>query len=441
MSMKVSEEDYYQELIYKIEQKSAVIGVIGLGYVGLPYAITKAMEGFRVIGFDLLAEKVNKINNAQNYIDDVDSNELTQVVRTNQLTGTTDFTRIKEIDIVFICVPTPIDKYKQPNLSYIVDSIETLIQYVKKGSLIMLVSTTYPGTTEEIIAKSFQTKGFSIGKDIFIAYTPERIDPSNSKFNVKNTRRVVGGMTEKCTVLATNVVGDMAHIVSSVRVAEMVKLHENTFRYINIALANELTLICNKLNINVWEVIEAAATKPYGFMPFYPCAGIGGHCIPVDPYYLSWKIREHNYAARMIETAGAINDNMPQYVVDKMIEILNIAGEILKNTTIVVLGITYKKDVRDTRESSSLRVIEILDRYGVKCLVCDPYVETYQVNQKKYETVPYTIELIKNAKLVLLATDHTDFEYQQIANHAKIIFDTRNAFQSITKFVGEYYHL
>src|SRR5690625_1749654 len=319
--------NFSEELIRKFEDKTAVIGVLGLGYVGLPLAVEKAKAGYKVIGFDVQEEKVDKINQGINYIGDVIPEDLEKLVAKNQLSATKNFNEISKVDAVAICVPTPLDIYKQPNMDYVKKSADSIAENITKGTLVVLESTTYPGTTEEIIKPAIAKFGFEVGKDVFIAYSPERVDPGNKEFKTKNTPKVVGGISENCTKVAAtlyrNVLEGEVHEVSSPSVAEMEKILENTFRNINIALANEMAILCDKMGIDVWEVIDAAATKPYGFMPFYPGPGLGGHCIPIDPWYLTYKAREYNYHTKLIETAGEINDSMPQFIVNKVSELLN----------------------------------------------------------------------------------------------------------------------
>ncbi|MCM3356726.1 MULTISPECIES: nucleotide sugar dehydrogenase [unclassified Psychrobacillus] len=426
---------YYEELLAKIENHTAVIGVVGLGYVGLPLAVEKAKAGYKVIGFDVQESKVQQVNEGINYIGDVVDVDLKQMVESGHLTASTDYGSISAVDAVAICVPTPLDIYQQPDTSYVESSVNEIAKYAKKGTLVVLESTTYPGTTEEIIKKALEDKGFVTGEDIFIAYSPERIDPGNKSFNTKNTPKVVGGITEKCTTVAaamySNVLEGDVHKVSSPAIAEMEKIFENTFRHINIALANEMAILCEKMGIDVWEVIDAAKTKPYGFMAFYPGPGLGGHCIPIDPFYLTWKAREYNYHTRLIELAGEINNTMPEYVITRAMQILNDEGKALRNANVVLLGVAYKKDIDDMRESPSLKLVELLIQQGANFKTVDPHVTTFRVAGETHETVELTDELLDSADLVILATDHTGFDYAHIAQKSKVIFDTRNAFKGI----------
>lgn len=419
-----------EKLIEKLTTKNATIGVVGLGYVGLPLAVEKAKAGFTVIGFDVQDEKVNMVNNGQNYIGDVIPADLNNLVKSGQLRATSDYRFIQDVDAVAICVPTPLDIYKQPNMNYVRSSTEAIAEHVTPGTLVVLESTTYPGTTEELIMPILESTGLIVGKDIFLAYSPERVDPGNKQFKTKNTPKVVGGVTPACTKIAAAMYrvvleGDV-HEVSSPSVAEMEKILENTFRNINIALANEMAILCNKMEIDVWEVIDAAATKPYGFMPFYPGPGLGGHCIPIDPWYLTWKAREYNYHTKLIEIAGEINDSMPEFVVQRCANILNEHGRALKGSRILVLGVAYKKDIDDYRESPVLPILQKLSEKGADWEVVDPFVAEFKLDGNR---VPVSESLsraqVKSADLVLITTDHTEFDYRLVEEEAKAIFDTR----------------
>ncbi|WP_392454664.1 nucleotide sugar dehydrogenase [Chryseomicrobium aureum] len=429
--------NYYQQLHDKLTNHTAVIGVVGLGYVGLPLSVEKAKAGYTVIGFDVQQSKVELVNKGVNYIGDVVDEDLKVIVASGKFKASADFSELANVDAVAICVPTPLDIYQQPDTSYVESSAREIANYAKKGTLVVLESTTYPGTTEEIICKELESKGFVVGEDIFVAYSPERIDPGNKSFNTKNTPKVVGGITEKCTEVAallySSVLEGEVHKVSSPAVAEMEKIFENTFRHINIALANEMAILCEKMGIDVWEVIDAAKTKPYGFMAFYPGPGLGGHCIPIDPFYLTWKAREYNYHTRLIELAGEINNAMPDYVITRAMQILNEDGIALRGANVVLLGIAYKKDIDDMRESPSLKLVELLKHHGASITSVDPHVSAFKVNKEQFETEPLTEEILDNADLVILATDHSDFDYELIAQRAKVIFDTRNAFKGIDK--------
>lgn len=426
-----------QQLLDKISGREATIGVVGLGYVGLPLAVEKAKAGYKVIGFDVQQKRADMVNDGVNYIGDVVDEELKEITKNKQLIATTDYSLIQEVDAVAICVPTPLDTYQQPDTSYVESSGREIAKYMHKGMLIVLESTTYPGTTEEVLKPILEESGLKCGEDFFLAYSPERVDPGNKHFNTKNTPKVVGGITPACTVIASELYksvleGDV-HQVSSPAVAEMEKILENTFRHINIALANEMAVLCNKMGIDVWEVIDAAATKPYGFMPFYPGPGLGGHCIPIDPFYLTWKAREYNYHTRLIELAGEINNAMPEFVVNKLMFALNKEGLALRGSKIAVLGVAYKKDIDDVRESPVLPIVEMLRNEGADLMICDPHVTSFRSCGTVIETVPLTKEVLEAADLVLITTDHTAFDYELISQSNKVVFDTRNALKNFVK--------
>lgn len=429
MTTKIN-NDITNNLIKKLNDKTATIGVVGLGYVGLPLAVEKAKAGFSVIGFDVQEEKVNMVNSGENYIGDVVQEDLEQLVNNGKFKATTNYSFIKDVDAIAICVPTPLDIYKQPNMEYVKSSAHAIASHMTTGTLVVLESTTYPGTTEELIRPILETSGLQIGEDIFLAYSPERVDPGNKDFNTKNTPKVVGGVTKNCTKVAAtmyrSVLDGDVHEVSSPAVAEMEKLLENTFRNINIGLANEMAILCNKMGIDVWEVIDAAATKPYGFMPFYPGPGLGGHCIPIDPWYLTWKAREHNYHTKLIETAGEINDSMPDFVVQRCAEILNKEKKALNGSKILVLGVAYKKDIDDYRESPILPILERLTNAGADWEAVDPHIPEFNLKGKFIETVELNKANLNSADLVLIATNHSGFDYQLINENSKLIFDTRN---------------
>lgn len=428
---------HYETLTKKIENKEAVIGVVGLGYVGLPLAVEKAKAGYKVIGFDVQAARVEQVNMGINYIGDVVDQDLADMIKDGKLEATTDYARIQDVDAVAICVPTPLDIYQQPDTSYVESSSKEIAKYAHEGMLVVLESTTYPGTTEEIVKPALEEKGLVTGETVFIAYSPERVDPGNKQFKTKNTPKVVGGITENCTKVASalyrNVLEGDVFEVSSPAIAEMEKIFENTFRHINIALANEMAILCEKMGIDVWEVIDAAKTKPYGFMAFYPGPGLGGHCIPIDPFYLTWKAREYNYHTRLIELAGEINNSMPEYVITRSMQVLNEDGKALRGSKVVILGVAYKKDIDDVRESPVLKIVELLNDHGADYKVVDPYVSSFKSCGAKVETVELTKELLNDADLVLVTTDHTDFDYEMISRESKVIFDTRNALKDIEK--------
>ena len=424
--------NYKDKLIKKLEEKTAVIGVLGLGYVGLPLAVEKAKAGYKVIGFDVQEEKIEKVNKGENYIGDVLPAELEELTKSNQLLATSDFSRIVEVDALAICVPTPLDIYKQPNMEYVKTSAESVAKHMSNGTLVVLESTTYPGTTEEIIKTVIENKGFEIGEEAFIAYSPERVDPGNKQFKTKNTPKVVGGITKNCTEVAAtmyrNVLEGDVHEVSSPSVAEMEKLLENTFRNINIGLANEMAILCDKMGIDVWEVIDAAATKPYGFMPFYPGPGLGGHCIPIDPWYLTYKAREYNYHTRLIETAGEINDEMPKFIVNRISELLNENSKPLNGSKVLILGVAYKKDIDDYRESPILPILTLLSKNKSNWNVVDPYIKQFSLGGEFYKTIELTQNAIDEADIVVIATNHSNFNYDLILENSKLLLDTRNSY-------------
>ncbi|WP_282173983.1 nucleotide sugar dehydrogenase [Cytobacillus firmus] len=428
---------HHKTLLEKINNKEAVIGVVGLGYVGLPLAVEKAKAGFKVIGFDVQAARVEEVNMGINYIGDVVDEDLKDMVKGRKLEATTDYQRIQEVDAVAICVPTPLDVYQQPDTSYVESSAKEIAKYAHEGMLVVLESTTYPGTTEEIVKPALEERGLKTGETVFVAYSPERVDPGNKQFKTKNTPKVVGGITANCTEVAAalyrNVLEGDVFEVSSPAIAEMEKIFENTFRHINIALANEMAILCDRMGIDVWEVIDAAKTKPYGFMAFYPGPGLGGHCIPIDPFYLTWKAREYNYHTRLIELAGEINNSMPEFVVNRAMHLLNEDGKALRGSKVTLLGVAYKKDIDDVRESPVLKIIELLDAQGADYKVVDPYVKSFKSCNTRVETVELTKELLNDSDLVLVTTDHSDFDYEMIARESKSIFDTRNAMKDVQK--------
>lgn len=429
-------------LIKKLNNKTAVIGVVGLGYVGLPLAVEKAKAGYSVIGFDIQNERVNEVNQGINYIGDVVDEELKDIVNNKKLKATTDYSLIKEVDAVAICVPTPLDIYKQPNTSYVESSAAEIAAHLHEGTLVVLESTTYPGTTEELVKPLLEESNLKCGEDFFLAYSPERVDPGNKQFKTKNTPKVVGGVTNNCTKVAATLYGNVLesdiHEVSSPAVAEMEKIHENTFRNINIALANEMAILCNKMGIDVWEVIDAAATKPYGFMPFYPGPGLGGHCIPIDPWYLTWKAREYNYHTKLIETAGEINNDMPSYVVTRIMEILNKEGKAMNGSKILILGVAYKKDIDDYRESPIFLIIDKLQANGANWKAVDPHISEFEyLGQKVQAKTVLDLNLLNESDIIVIGTNHTAFNYNLILQADTPIFDTRNSFGE--KETGENY--
>ncbi len=424
------------QLKVRLENKMAVLGVIGLGYVGLPLAVEKAMAGYKVIGFDIQPQKVDMVNDGVNYIGDVVDEDLRAIVKQGMLSATNDFSRIGELDAVSICVPTPLDLYQQPDISYVKSTAETIAKYMHKDMLIVLESTTYPGTTEELVKPILERTGLKCGEDFYLAFSPERVDPGNLIYNTKNTPKVVGGVTSECTEIAAilyeNILEAEVFRASSPAVAEMEKILENTYRNINIGLINELAILCDKMNINIWEVIEAAKTKPYGFQAFYPGPGLGGHCIPLDPYYLSWKAREYGFHTSMIESSMMINDRMPEYCVERAGRILNRVKKPLNGSRILILGVAYKQDINDYRESPALKVIEHLDERGAEVIFYDPHIQEYRHEGKARKgEQALTADLIKSADLVIVTTAHTTVDYEFVQKHAKLIFDTKNAMKNV----------
>ena len=431
--MRKNDNYYKKQLTSKINNKTAVLGVVGLGYVGLPLAVEKAKAGYKTIGFDMQKKKVHWVNESRNYIGDVIDSDLREVIDGGLLHATDDFSFVKNVDAICICVPTPLDIYQQPNLSYVKNSTENIAKYLHPGMLVVLESTTYPGTTEEIVKPILEKKsGLKCGKDFFLAFSPERVDPGNLQYKIKNTPKVVGGVTSDCTEVAAllyrHILQGKVHIVSSPKVAEMEKIYENIFRHINIALANEMAILCHKMGINFWEVIEAAKTKPYGFMPFYPGPGIGGHCIPLDPFYLTWKAREYNYHTRLIELAGEINKYMPEYVIERTVKILSQKfNKSLNGAKILLLGIAYKKDIDDLRESPALEVIRKLEKEGTIVSYYDPNISEFINNKKEYKSLKkLTAEEVKEKDIIIITTAHSNVDYDMVIKNAKVIFDTRN---------------
>ena len=428
-----------KSLLELIRTRRAKTGVIGLGYVGLPLAVEFGRAGYTAVGFDLDARKVNAINEGRSYIDDVPSAHVAELKAANRLSATTNFDALAEVDTINICVPTPLRKTKDPDMSYIVSSVEEIAKRIRPGQLIILESTTYPGTTDELVLPMLEKGGLKAGKDFFLAFSPERVDPSNRSFNTHNIPKVIGGMTEDCTALSAALYdGAIKTIVpvSSPRVAEMVKLLENTFRAVNIGMVNELALMCDRMGIDVWEVVKAASTKPFGFMAFYPGPGLGGHCIPVDPFYLSWKARESGFEARFIELAGAVNGNMPHYVVSLMSEALNSVRKPLNGSKVLVAGIAYKKDVDDIRESPALDLLHLLRDRGAELSYTDPFVPKLAAKEWPNGIDLVNVDVSKAGTeefdCVVVVTDHTQFDYEQLQRVAKVVVDTRNAIKSPT---------
>jgi UDP-N-acetyl-D-glucosamine dehydrogenase len=413
----------------KIREGSAVVGMIGLGYVGLPLSVEFASAGLRVVGLDLAQGKVDAVNRGESYIQDVPGERLRALVRDGRLGATTRADRLAECDAIVICVPTPLGKTKDPDLGMVVDAARSIATHLRPGQLVVLESTTYPGTTEELILPLLEERGLKVGQDFFLAFSPERVDPGNPRFNTRNTPKIIGGVTPACTAVARALYSRALETilpVSSTRAAEMVKLLENTFRSVNIGLVNEVALMCRRLGVDVWEVIDAAATKPFGFMPFYPGPGLGGHCIPIDPLYLSWKLKTLNYRARFIELAGEINSDMPEYVCERVAEALNDRERAVKGSRILVLGVAYKRDIDDVRESPALDILSLLERRGARVSYHDPYVPEIAHDGRRLRSVDL-VAGAREADLVLIVTDHKAVDYARLLEAAPVVLDTRNA--------------
>ncbi len=414
----------------KLAQRRARLAVIGLGYVGLPLAVEFARAGFTVFGIDVDEKKVAALRKGRSYIGDIPSREVAEIVRRGRFVPTTDFRVLRQADTINICVPTPLNKTKDPDVSYIVAAAEQVAKHLRRGQLIILESTTYPGTTDELILPVLAARGMTVGKDFFLAFSPERVDPGNPVYQTRNIPKVVGGVTPRCTEMACMLYRQTLESVvpvSSTRVAEMVKLLENTFRSVNIGLANETALLCDRLGIDVWEVIDAAATKPFGFMPFYPGPGLGGHCIPIDPFYLSWKAKLSGFEARFIELAGQVNGHMPEHVVRRVVEALNRRSRAVRGARILVLGVAYKPNIDDTRESPSLDIIELLEEMGARVEYSDPHVPRLAFAGRRRTSVKLTVATLKRFDAVVVATHHAAFDFDLVARHAAAVVDTRNA--------------
>jgi UDP-N-acetyl-D-glucosamine dehydrogenase len=417
----------------KLEARTARVSVIGLGYVGLSLAVELAKAGIVVRGVDLDLERVSLLNRGESYLVDVPADALAPLVACGRLSGSTSFEQASDSDAIIICVPTPLRKSKEPDISYILSAVESLLPHLHPGQLMVLESTTYPGTTEEVVLPRLQANGLVIGSDFFLAFSPERVDPGNKRYTTATIPKVVGGVTPACTELAAALYRQVTQTVfeaSSPRVAETAKLLENTFRSVNIALANELAFACRKIGVDPWEVIEAAATKPFGFMPFYPGPGIGGHCIPVDPLYLSWKVRLTGYEAQFIALADQINRAMPEHVVNLVGEALNDRGRAIRGSAVLVMGVTYKPDVNDIRESPALEIIEMLERKGAVVSYADPFAPQLSIDGSKLTAVDASAANVGAADCVLILTNHTSFDYSMIASRAKLVVDTRNALRA-----------
>jgi len=424
---------HFDDLRRRIETHGARVGVVGLGYVGLPLVVEFAQAGFCVTGIDVLPGKVDAINRGESYVQDVPTAVLKPLVEAGKVRATTDFSVVKDLDTINICVPTPLRKTKDPDMSYIVSSCQEIAKYFHPGMLVILESTTYPGTTDELMLPMFEQTGLKVGEDFFLCFSPERVDPGNPQYQTKNIPKVVGGITPACTQLGAlfyQQALDTVVPVGSTRVAEMVKLLENTFRMINIGLVNEIALMCDRMGINVWEVIDAAKTKPFGFMPFYPGPGLGGHCIPIDPFYLSWKTKQAGIEARFIELAGYINGQMPHFVVDKIQNALNDHTKPLKGSRVHVMGVAYKRDIDDVRESPALDIIHLLGRRGARITYSDPWVPQINADGIVMEATD-AVSGCAEADCVVIVTDHRDFDYVGLVKSARLIVDTRNALKGV----------
>lgn len=424
------------KLLKKIENREIIVGVVGLGYVGLPLAVEKAKAGFKTIGFDVQKEKVDMVNSGHNYIGDVVDDDLKRIVEDGMLTATTDFSFVRDVDFIAICVPTPLDTHQQPDISYVKSSAEAIAEHLTKGTMVVLESTTYPGTTEELLKPILESSGLKCGEDFYLGFSPERVDPGNKQFKTKNTPKVVGAIGDEAreviAAMYRAVLEGDVYEVSSPAVAEMEKILENTYRNINIGLANEMAMLCNRMGIDYWEVVDAAKTKPYGFQAFYPGPGLGGHCIPLDPYYLSWKAREYGFHTSMIESSMMVNDKMPEYCVERAMAILNRDKKALNGSKVLVLGVAYKNDIDDYRESPAIDVIEILKENGAQTDFYDPYIPKFKVGSKVYEGIEGIDEkIIESYDLVIITAAHSVVDYDMIQKNAKVIFDTRNATKNL----------
>ncbi len=417
-------------LIGKAQDRTALIGVVGLGYVGLPLAMEFARAGFRVLGFDVNKQVVQGLSGGTSHIQDVSSADVARSLKAEKFAATTDLGRLSEPDVVSICVPTPLSKTKDPDVNYVLAATNSVKQTLRRGQLIVLESTTYPGTTRELLLPALESTGLTVGKDYFLAFSPERVDPGNPKWNTRNTPKVVGGITETCLRVTVAIYqGAIENLVpvSSTEAAELVKILENTYRSVNIGLVNEMAIVCDKLGVDVWEVIDAAATKPFGFMKFMPGPGVGGHCIPLDPHYLAWKMRTLNYRTRFIELAGEINAAMPEYWVVRVVDRLNEQGKAARGSRVLVVGVAYKKDIDDIRESPALDVIRLLEQRGALVAYHDPHVPTLKNGDIDLVSVPLAPEALRTADCVIIVTDHAGVPYELIAEHARLVVDTRNA--------------
>lgn len=427
-----------QQLRQRIQSRTAKVGVIGLGYVGLPMAVGAGTAGYSVIGFDIDRRKIEAISAGERYIEDIDPDEWKFVIENGKLTATSDLVRLRECDVVLVCVPTPINRAKEPDMSAVEAATDSIARTLRAEQLIIVESTTYPGTTVELVQPRLEATGLRAGIDFALVFSPERIDPGNKRFKLRQVPKVVGGLTEQCTQLAIEFYSpfiDQLVPVSSPTAAEMTKIYENVFRSVNIALVNELALLCNRMGLNVWEVIDAASTKPYGFMTFYPGPGLGGHCIPVDPYYLAWKARHYDFHVKFVELSATINDSMPYYVCSRVNDALNSHFKSVNGSDVLILGVTYKRDVADLRESPALKIIEILHQRGAKVSYHDPYIPTLHVHdhvQLHLQSEALTAERLQQADCIVIVADHSSYDWDMIAENAKLIVDTRNAMKAFS---------
>jgi len=424
-----------EQLLLKIRDKSAIIGVVGLGYVGLPFAVEKAKVGYRVVGIEENPVRAQKVNQGENYISDVKDEELRALVQSGRIVAVTDFSRVPEMDVIVICVPTPLTKNLTPDLQYIEKVTREIASCLRPGHLISLESTTYPGTTEEVMLPILERSGLRVEEDFFLVHSPERVDPGNKRYTTKNTSKVVGGMGRASLEVGLAFYGETVGSVipvSSAKAAELVKVFENTFRAVNIALVNELALLCDRMGLNVWEVLDAAFTKPFGIMPFYPGPGVGGHCIPIDPHYLEWKAKELNFNTHFIALAGEINRKMPEFVRQKAVRVLNCMGIPVSKAQVLILGVAYKKDIGDYRESPAIEVIRLLKGDGAHVLYHDDFVPSFSEHGLDMASTPLTDEIIERSDLVVIATDHSHLDYDWVVQKAKHVLDTRNATRHVT---------
>lgn len=427
-----------EQLLNEIKNKEITVGVVGLGYVGLPLAVEKAKAGFKTIGFDVQKAKVDMVNAGHNYIGDVVDDDLKKIVDDGMLRATTDFGFVKDVDFIAICVPTPLDAHQQPDISYVKSSAENIAKHLTKGTMVVLESTTYPGTTEELLKPILESSGLKCGEDFYLGFSPERVDPGNKQFKTKNTPKVVGAIgddaREVIAAMYRAVLEGDVHEVSSPAVAEMEKILENTYRNINIGLANEMAMLCHKMRIDYWEVVDAAKTKPYGFQAFYPGPGLGGHCIPLDPYYLSWKAREYGFHTSMIESSMMVNDGMPEYCVERAMAILNRHKKALNGSKVLVLGVAYKNDIDDYRESPAIKVIEELKKAGAETDFYDPWISEYKDKGQVFKGIEKIDEkIIAGYDIIVITAAHTNIDYDMIQKNAQAIFDTRNAMKDIAE--------